>query len=65
MCRLQELLPNTSNFTPGGSSQQATQRLLSELKQIMKTDPEKQVHSLVKSPFDMAAPGVTRLYHQW
>lgn len=43
---MKELLPNTSNFTPSGSSQQATQRLLSELKQIMKTDPEKQGYSV-------------------
>jgi len=52
---MKELLPNTGAFTPSGSSQQATQRLLSELKQIMKTNPEKQGYSV--------SPIKDNLYH--
>jgi len=44
---MKELMPKPSEFAPSGAgSKQATERLMSELKQIMKSDPEKQGYSV-------------------
>jgi ubiquitin-protein ligase len=54
---MKELLPknNPSSFIPSGSSQKATERLLQEFKQILKTQPEKQGYSV--------APVRDNMYH--